>query len=222
MKHILYLLYFLLICSACTWGPYRFPGVRPNDIRILPYFEPVALIDFIDKGDQIAFSDSLSRIAEEKMDSILTAGGAGFPLGERLSFMDQEQKERFRNELHELANLFARRGNVSGITLPRTVNSLLKSRDSRFGLATVAIGYGRSKASQRQQVVQSVAIGVLSGGTYVPLPVKSSIRMFAFVFDAELNQVLFFHITPAENRDPTHPEALRRHLAKLYKGFYYE
>lgn len=141
---------------------------------------------------------------------------------EKIAFGNDVVREKYRNELVDLSALIAEKKTLKMIPVPFTIDSIIKNSHDRFALATVATGFGRRKGNYAGQVAKSAAVGLLTLGMYIPVSVKSSLVMHAFIFDSEKNEIAFYKKSLPVEKEPTDPEVLNRELNKLFNGYFYQ
>jgi len=103
--------------------------------------------------------------------------------------------------------------------LTPAIDSVLKSNHQRFALATVVTGFGRRKGNYRGQVAKGAAIGLLTLRMAVPTPVKSNLTLYAFVFDAEKNEVAYYKRSMPVEKEPTDERVIEKQLTRLLNGY---
>ncbi len=210
----------LWLLASCSSRHYT-SSTKQDEMESLNYFEPFAYISYIEKGNQAFRSDSLSVITRQKTDSVLISTKAYFRLSEKISLEDDFTRARVEQELARLSLRIASRKKGEILPLSPVIDSLLAQGDQRFTLATVVTGFGRRKGNYGGQVAKGAAIGLVTLGMYMPMPVKSSLMVHAFIFDAQKKEVAFYrHTAPAE-KEPTSEAALRSELTRLLGAYFY-
>lgn len=220
MKQILFLASALVLISC---GPKILTtSVKPVEIKALNYFKPYSYIQYIEKGNKMNFSDSLSIIASAKVDSLLVRNKSRFRLTGKIDLADEVLNRRVENEIGYMAHLITQRRKVEGIPLTPAIDSIMENNAQRFALATVATGFGRRKGNYGGQVAKGVAVGILTLGMVVPTPIKSSLTMHAFIFDSEKNEIAFYTRSVPVEKEPTNPKIIEKELISLFNGYFYE
>lgn len=221
MKKLILTSFWMLFLTSC--GANKFlssPTTPPNEISDLSYFEPLSYIQYIEKGNKVALSDSLSKITFTKLDSILSHNKSTYGLNSKIVINDHVVKSLFENELGYLSETIGLRRNLKNIPLTPTIDSILKSQNQRFALAIVATGFGRKKGNYGGQVAKGAAIGLLTLGMYVPTPIKSNLTLHAFIFDSEKNEIVFYNRSMPVEKDPTNSEFIKNQLISLFNGYF--
>lgn len=220
MKPIL-ILTSALILTSCGAPKFINSSVSSKEVVKLNYFEPFSYIQHIEKGNQSKFSDSLSFLTKTRLDSLLNKNKSTLRLHERIDLSDSELRTRVENEIGYLAQIIGQRKKLEGIPLTLAIDSIMESNNQRFALATVATGFGRRKGNYGGQVGKGAAIGVLTLGMYAPIPVKSNLTLYSFIFDSEKNVVAFFKKALPVEKEPTDPEIIEKQLMSLFNGYFY-
>ena len=222
MRKILLITFSSLLLTSCGASKFLTSSTSSNEIRELKYFEPLSYVQYIEKGNKPVLSDSLSNITQTKLDSILENSKSTLRLTEKLLFDNDTIKARIENELGYLSQLIAKRRKLDGIPITPIIDSVLKSNNQRFVLATVATGFGRRKGNYGGQLAKGAAIGILTLGMYVPTPIKSNLTLHAFIFDSEKNEIAFYKRSMPLEKEPTGPEIIKKQLIGLFNGYFYE
>jgi len=211
----------ILTLASCGANKYLTSSTKAADIASVNYFTPLCYIQYIEKGNKAAFSDSLSEISQSKVDSILAVKKTSFRLSEKIVLDNDTLKQKIERELAYLVRLITQRKKLEGIPLTPTIDSILKSGSQRFALATVATGFGRRKGNYGAQVAKGAAIGILTLGMAVPTPVKSNVTLYAFIFDAQKNEIAYYKKSLPVEKEPTDEKAIEKQLTGLFEGYLY-
>lgn len=221
MKRLL-VLALILVLTSCGANKFLTSSVTPSQISNLSYLEPISYIQRIEKGNKSAFSDSLSTLTKTALDSLLQKNSAKFRLSQQLVFPNDTIKNKVEIELSSIAQQVFQKKKLEGIALTPAIDSLIESNGERFALSVVATGFGRRKGNYGGQVAKGAAIGILTLGMYTPVPIKSNLTLYAFIFDAEKNEVAYYKMVPPVEKEPTDPEVIDKQLQELFKGYFYE
>ncbi len=220
MKQIL-LLIGVLILSSCATNKYHASDVTGSDISQMMYFEPMAYIYFVEKGNKALLNDSLSAITKTKVDSLLTNNKPKYRLSDKITISNDTLRQRLENEIAYLADQIQRRVYIDGIPLTPTIDSVLESNGQRFAMATVATGFGRIKGNYSGQVAKGLAVGILSMGMVMTNMKKSQFLMHAFIFDSEKNEIAFYRKSVAAEKEPTDTRIIEKQVNLLFEDYFY-
>ena len=92
---------------------------------------------------------------------------------------------------------------LDGIKLTPTIRTVLKENNQRFALLVVSNGFGRRAGNYGAQAAKGVGVGILTLGMYAPVPVKSSLALYAAILDADRDEVIYFSKTIPVEKSPT-------------------
>ncbi len=197
-------------------------SVKPDEIKELSYFEPCSYIQYIERGNKLVLSDSLSFIAIGKAESVLAKHKSTLRLSNKIEWSSQYQKSRVENELGYLVQQINLRKGIEGITLTESIDKMLEKNGQRFGLATVVTGFSRKKGNYGGQVAKGLAMGVLTLGMIIPTPMKANVTIFTFIFDSENNEIAFYKKSKSTEDEPTDSEIIEKKLISLFYGYLYD
>ncbi|MBJ7879322.1 hypothetical protein [Gelidibacter salicanalis] len=217
------ILIFALVLTSCGTPKHLTNSVASSEITALSYFEPIAYIQYIEKGNKTTLSDSISAITKAKLDSLFTKNASNLRLTDKIVIKDAALSTRVENELGYLVQLIGQQRNLKGIPLTPAIDSILKINNQRFSLSTVATGFGRRKGNYGGQVAKGVAVGILTLGMAVPSPIKSNLTLHAFIFDSEKNEIVFYNkLLPNKVKEPTDSKFIETQLTSLFEGYFYD
>jgi hypothetical protein len=219
---LLIILAGILTLTSCAANKYLSSSTtKSTEIKHIAYFHPLSYIQYIEKGNKAALSDSLSGITSENLSLVLDKNKPALRLDKEISILNDTVKGKMEDELAYLARLIFVRKKLSGIPIPHTIDSILKNNNQRFALATVATGFGRKKGNYRGQVAKGAAIGILTLGMAVPTPVKSNLTLHAFIFDAAKDEIAYYKKSMPVEKEPTDEQVIEKQLIKLFEGYFY-
>jgi len=222
MRHLIILVSILNLTSCGTNKHLASSTTTPTEISNVDYFQPLSYIQFIQKGNKAALSDSLSKITSENLSSLLDKNKTSLRLDREIPFPNDTVKAKVENELAYLVRLITQRKKISGIPLPHTIDSILKNNNQRFALATIATGFGRRKGNYGGQVAKGAAVGILTLGMVVPTPIKSNLTLYAFIFDAAKDEITYYKKSLPVEKEPTDEQVMEKQLIKLFNGYLYD
>lgn len=221
MRHLIILLSILTLTSCGANKHLASSTTTAAEINNLNYFQPLSYIQFIEKGNKAALSDSLSEVASRNLGLLLDKNKTKLRLDKEIHFVNDTIKVKVEDELAYLVRVITQRKKLSGIPLPHTIDSILKNNNQRFALATIATGFGRRKGNYGGQVAKGAAVGVLTLGMFVPTPVKSNLTLYAFIFDAEKDEITYYKKSIPVEKEPTDEQVMDKQLIKLFNGYLY-
>lgn len=221
MRNLITLVSILTLTSCGTNKYLTSSTTTSTEIKNIDYFPPLSYIQFIEKGNKAALSDSLSEITAKNLSLLLNQNKTTLRLKNEISIANDTVKRKVEDELAYLARIITQRKKLNGIPLPYTIDSLLKINNQRFALATIASGFGRTKGNYRGQVAKGAAIGILTLGMAIPTPIKSNLTLYAFIFDADKDEITYYKKSMPVEKEPTDQQVIEKQLMKLFNGYLY-
>lgn len=219
-KMILFLCAAILI--SCSVGKSFQTSTPASEILSIAYFEPMSFVHYIEKGNQSVLSDSLSAITKNKLDSLLMKYQNRLRLSKKLQFENEISRSIFNSQTGRLANTITRQRSLNGISIPQLIDSIMEKNNTRFALSIVASGFGRRKGNYEGQVAKGIGVGVLTLGLYTPVPVKSSLVLYGFIFDSKKDEVTYFKRQVSNKQiNPTDSESIEWMLRELFNNYLY-
>lgn len=98
----------------------------------------------------------------------------------------------------------------------------MEKNNTRFALSIVASGFGRRKGNYEGQAAKGIGVGVLTLGLYTPVPVKSSLVLYGFIFDSKKDEVTYFKRQVSNKQiNPTDSESIEWMLRELFNNYLY-
>lgn len=222
MRHLIILLSIFAVTSCGANKYLTSPTTTSAEINNVGYFQPLSYIQFIEKGNKAERSDSLSEVTSKNLSSLLNKNKSTLRLAKEITVEGDTVNGKLGDELAYLARVITQRKKLTGIPLPHNIDSILKSNHQRFALATIATGFGRRKGNYRGQVAKGAAVGILTLGMAVPTPVKSNLTLYAFIFDADKDEIAYYKKSMPVEKEPTDEQAMEKQLLKLFDGYLYK
>lgn len=217
-KYGIFLFFFGLV--SCT-GTKRLvdKDVKVSKMSEMAYFEPLAYISIIEKGNRAVDNDSLSAIAAALLDTVI----AEYPLFRNKTKMEiTDPKLRFRvaAETNNLVNQILATKQIEGIPVPTNIASLIKDEGYKYYMGSIVTGFGRKAGNYGKQVAKAIGVGILTLGMYAPVPLKSSINLFTFIIDAEANKIVYFSRTWPLEESPTNKKTMIKQYKKAVSEYF--
>lgn len=221
MKKIVLLFGLALIFTSCVTNKYISKNVKSTDITEIKYFESMAYVGLIEKGNKGKLNDSLSIISKKLLDSIIRNNNS-FRIEKKIDVYGLENNLKVNNELSYLIQTIINNRKLDGVKLTPTVDSIMKSNKQRFAMVSITNGFGRRKGNYGNQIAKGIGVGILTLGMYVPVPIKSSFSLFTIILDSERNEVIYYCRTLPVEKSPTDIKAVNEQYRTLYKGYIYQ
>ena len=224
MKKIVITLFTtLILLASCTANRGFVSTVTCADIQSMPQFEILTNISYIEQGNRLYYSDSLTTVAKELFDTAL-ANDTILPITETLVINDSIVNDMVQYEIHELMRALSAKMRIKQLPIPPTIDSILCARNERFGLLVYNYGFTRSEKNYTRQmakgVAKTIAIGILSMGTLIAMdvPYQYMTRSGMIVWDAE-NHKIAYVATAERESNPLDPETYQKQLKDLLKAY---
>lgn len=221
MKTGLKLIY---LCSAAlsifgcgTVVPKR-SGLNPAAIDSLHLVHLPSLIYTISKGDQGEFnplySDSSLLIRETIYQDLYFP-----PSVSLINFEIPEDEKHIYQQFDQLIREVENKRKIKGITLNDSIYHFLQEKNIRYALLTFNTGFSRDKGNMGKQVAKSIAIGVLSLGTIIPIPSKAYCTSIGLILDRE-NRNIAFYRRQSQEMEPLKPKYLKMQHKAIIKSYF--
>jgi len=221
-QRIIIILTLGIIFQSCVTNKYLSSATPINEISNIEYFEPYAYIQLIKKGNKSELNDSLSVVSKQKIDSVIYSNRRNYRIKEKIILNNKIVNEKVENELSFLIQSAMRKNKLEGIEITPVIDSILESRNQRFGLGIIAAGFGRRKGNYGGQVAKGVAVGVLTLGLFAPVPIKSNITLYSIIVDSKKNEISFYKATLSIEKSPTDEFTIKKQLDKLYENYLFK
>ena len=208
-----------IILQSCVTNKYLSSATPMNQVTNIEYFEPYSYIQLIKKGNKSELNDSLSLESKRRIDSVIYSNKNLYKVKNKIIIENSSINEKVENELSFLIQSAMQKRKLEGIELTPVIDSILESRNQRFALGIVAVGFGRRKGNYGGQVAKGVAVGVLTLGLFAPVPIKSNLSLYSVIVDSQKNEIAFYKKTLPIEKSPTDPIIIKRQLDKLYENY---
>jgi hypothetical protein len=195
--------------------------VKPQYIDSLGIAEPMSYIYYIQTGNNAVFNDSLTE-----RHKILLVNGYNELLTtvqrkKTISVSDTGLRSRIFNEMVKVINIVQKYGNLYYVPPSPTIDSILNSNETRFGLFTFSSGFTREKGNFEKQSWKGLGIYAATLGIYHPIPISSNSTIYTVIFDAKEKNVAFYRKSDSVD-DPLNEVAINRILTAIFKGYFKE
>ncbi|MDP2527303.1 hypothetical protein [Maribacter dokdonensis] len=210
---LLLLTLFFISCAS--------KNIDSKEINSLDYFEPIAYISIVNKGNNAIINDSISKLVEYRLDSVINEYSDRFRINKKLKMKDPLIQKSFENEILNL--IVEKFINKKSEITPATpiLDSILQINNSRFTMINVVSGFQRTKKNSRSQTFKSLAIGTLTLGNAIPIYSKNGVITYTLIFDSTGEKIVFKNKTDLNEYKPTKPSVLRSELIKTFRNYYF-
>lgn len=205
-----------LFTSCVTQG--FVSDVTRADIQHIAQFEVLGDVGLIEEGNNIVYSDSLTRVANELFAAEL-ANENTLPLTETIVIEDSIVNKKLQDEISMLMYYSKNtRVRVKDIPIPPTIDSILCSRNERFGMLVYNWGFARSNGNYAGQIAKGILIGVLTLGTIYTVPYKDMTQSGIIIVDAKCRNIAYVSTANRES-SPLEAKTYQRQVRDLFKKY---
>ena len=213
-------LWLTCLLTSCASTQYIASETDPRDVRDVVLLAPSAFVNYIEKGNRSTPSDSLSRLTDSLLQLVVPHSRI-LPVDSTLLALDPVTRAGVADALWSVVQVATVQRHKGPLYAPPLLDSLVEASGHRYGLALVGVGFGRRKGNYGGQLAKGAGIGILTLGMYVPVPIKSTLTLYAAIFDAETDRVVYVNRTQPVEKDPTSEEVVRVEVKKLFAGYWY-
>lgn len=205
-------LLFVGIFSSCATQGFV-SNVNRADIQQLSQFEILSNVGVIEKGNKIAFDDSLSQVAQTLFEKELAKEKA-LPVTQTIVIEDRAIQEQVQYEISILMGYLESNGRPKNLPVPPTIDSILCARNERFGMLVYDWGFVRTGSNYAKQAAKSIAIGILTLGMMIPIYYKEVTRTGILIYDAKNRNFAYVSSVSGES-NPLKESTYQRHVRDL-------
>jgi len=219
IKAIILVAILLASISCSTTSKMLRSNVNPEEISSILYFEPISYIYSIESGNKSYLNDSFSNVVQVLLTEI--SEGLFDEINLKYSYYKPDTViQKFIDEnIETLIKSVNRYGNLYHWQTPATIDSILKSKNFRFGLLPVIVGFTRTKSNYYKQYYKGEAIRALTLGVYSETPIPCYSTLYLIILDSNDNNVTFYR--KSENASqPYLPEPLNSQYREIFKGYF--
>ncbi|HOY50896.1 MAG TPA: hypothetical protein P5086_12395 [Prolixibacteraceae bacterium] len=214
----------LLVCCgfvACTVTKPLTSDVTPAEVTDLKLLEPYSYISMIKKGNRGELDDSISAVSKQLNIDALKSFSGKIPLKGEIFLADTAVNHKLEKEYEYLLLTADKNKNITNLRITPTLDKVLESNETRFGLVVVASGFTRVKGNYGKQVMKGAALGLLTMGMYVQTPVKSYSTVYAMIVDAQKDNVTFFRKSYLPDQEPINPNVLTKQYEDIFEKYFW-
>ncbi len=219
---VIALLFFGSFFASCTTNRGFVSTVKRAEIQQMQQFEPLTLIGVVEENDRVAYSDSLTKIAQGLFEKALSKDET-LPVTGKIVIEDSAIYNRVQYEIYMVMRYVGGRVRVESIPIPPTIDSILESQNERFGLLAYCHGFVRTDDNYDKEFSKGAVISLLTLGTYTRLPYKYMTQGGIVIVDSQNNNIAFLN----DERYNYHPlkestyQKLMIGLVRIFRKRYY-
>jgi hypothetical protein len=193
--------------------------VKPEEIKSLLFFDPMATIKYIETGNEAVYNDSMSAISERILLKVLLGYRQELHLSTCISLEDTILGRKVVNEVQSVLQSVNKFGNLYCLQHTPVIDSILDSRGRRFGLCMISLGFTRVKGNYAKAKAKGYARYFLSNGWEDENPVPMNSSVVAIIFDAQKHEVAFFGAS-GKPESPLKEELVHQRFREAFKGYF--
>jgi len=193
---------FLASCSANRGFV---SNVTREDIQQLAQFEIYAHFGRVENGISIIDNDSVTSIAKSLFETEL-AQDKTLPVTESIAISDNLVRNKVQDEIRWLRIYIDNNVPVKDIAIPPTIDSILCSRNERFGLLVHNGGFYCPDGIYKVP------------GSSIPVACEGSTRSAIIIVDSKLKNLVYV-VTSNRNSDPLKAETYQKQVKDLLKKY---
>lgn len=176
-------------------------------------FSPISNIGFIKVGEKVEYSDSISLltnkiIAKQLLQQKQSSDSV-------LLIADTISLKTIQYELNNIVNGENFGNDNKKWMLPPYLDSLLMESNHSYGLVIYHNGFLRKKGNYKGQVWKAIGIGVLSMGSLMYSPQRSSSNVYLFYLDGKKKSIACIARNETDSKDPSDEKQLEKQLKSI-------
>ena len=203
--------------ASCSANRGFVSSLTRADIRQVQQFEPLNYVGIIEKGNNITYSDSLTKVAKTLFEKELTRSRT-LPAKGNIIIEDSIVNNKIQYEIYMLMNYLENNVKAKDISIPPVIDSILEARNERFGLLAYNWGFTRTGGNYAGQIGKGVLIGVLTMGTMYTVPYKDMSKCGLIIVDSKYNNLAYVATANRES-NPLKAETYRKQIEDLLKKY---
>jgi hypothetical protein len=174
----------------------------------------------IKKGNKGQVDDSISFISKQLNINVLKNFTGQLPITGNIILTDPATNETLEKEYENLIMTADRNNNISNLIITPTLDKILETNETRFGLIVICTGFTRIKGNYGKQVVKGAALGILTLGMYYQTPVKAYSTIYAMIVDSKEDNVAFYRKSFKQDLEPLDQLVLTKQYKKIFDGYF--
>ena len=184
-----------------------------NDILLL---EPVSVIEFLTDEQLVIIDDDMSRESSEMIQAAVMSQPGFWHVTDDAVLLGDATNDliMFYNVIRPM-----RKKLVPTLSIPQSINEIIKDSGHRYGMAIVSGGFTRSRKNYTREIVKDVAVAILSLGSVVPVSYKNAFDSAVIIFDTQTNSVVYFRQLDQMNFDPMNQVRVYNYIPNLVNRY---
>ncbi len=212
------LLLMFPVLMGCLWGcgttARLKSGLSPHAIDSLYAYHLPSLIFTISKGNKqesnYFYSDSSLAIRKKVFEDMELAPAM-------ITRTDYDKS--IHNHFWSLLNEVERKRKIKGVIPNDSILNFLEKENVNYALITFNSGFSREKGNYGGQLAKGAAIGILTLGMVVPVPMKANSTSITCIIDAQNKEIAFYRKKTAE-LEPLKYKNLDQQFTSLLNSYF--
>lgn len=219
MKNVFWLL-FAIVFPSCTTYKLSNQKIKISEITNLAYFEPLAFVGLIHQDNLNTLNDSVSMISKKLLETAILES-TNNKVYKKIIVEDLKTREKINKELSYLFQKILNYNKINNVKITPTIDSVLKSNNQRFVLATVTDGFVKTEIVEDKNNDDIFSKPISTLDLLVEVRNKPILTLHALIIDSEKGNVIFYDHTHPVHKQPTDKLNIEKQYKKLFKGYYH-
>ena len=209
------------VFSSCTPTKILTSNVNPTEVTDLKLLEPFSYISMIKKGNRGQLDDSISSISKQLNINILKNFNGEIPITGDIILTDTTINKTLEKEYENLILTADRNKNISNLKITPTLDKILETNDTRFGLIVICTGFTRAKGNYGKQIAKGAGLAILTLGMYYQTPIKAYSTIYAMIVDSKEDNIAFYRKSFLQDKEPLDESVLTKQIKDIFKGYFW-
>ena len=217
MKRLsLFVLLAVALSAASCANVYEASSEQPEPVNDILLLEPVSVIQFMTDEELVVIDDDLSRESSEMIGNFIMSQPGYWHVTDDAILLGRATEDLvgFYNIIRPI-----RKKLVPSLSIPDSINEIIKTSGHRYGMAIVSGGFTRSRRNYTREVVRDVAVAILSLGSVIPVTYKNMFDSAIIIFDSQTNSVVYFRQLDPMNFDSLNQPRVYNYLSRLISRY---
>lgn len=191
------------------------PFLRSDSTAKTVLFSPITSIGYIEKEELVQHSDSISLQTATVLKNLLFKQKVRLKYDFILPPLDTATTNTIQYELDNIVNGEPYNDLKKKWLLPPYIDSILMESGYTYGMIFYQNGFLRKKSNFRGQVWKSIAVGVLSMGSYINTPQKSQANLYSFWLDGKRKTIQCIGKEDGDGKGPTDTKTVEEQVNNI-------
>lgn len=209
------LLLILPLLASCSTAKYYTSNVAATEVKDVVLLNPESNISLVGKDNKCTYNDSLTTISEELVKDAILSNKDKIPVTKTVAVND-----KIINQMYSMVSKAVKSNKkIWTVTIPESIDSLIESTGSRFGMIVISTGFTRVKGNYGNELAKGIGLGILTLGAYYQVPVKSYLNLYVLIADSKDNNITFFRKSSIEDKSPVDELVVDKQVLDIFKDY---